>query len=145
MSALAERLVMTRRFKAPVERVYAAWTDPEQMKRWFAPGDMSVPEASADVRRGGRYRVRMAGGEDGCEFHTTGGVYREVIVNERLVFTWQWEGSDLETLVTLEFESLSANETQLTLTHEGFDSGDTRDKHGQGWDGCLANLERFVV
>jgi len=66
------------------------------------------------------------------------------VPNERLVFTWQWEGSDLETLVTLEFKGLSAGGTELTLIHEGFDSEDTRNKHGQGWDGCLANLESFL-
>ena len=144
MNAVAERLVITRTFKAPVERVYAAWTDAEQIKRWFAPGDMSVPAAEADVRKGGRYRVQMSEGGGDCAFHTTGGVYREVIPNQRLVFTWQWQGSDVETLVTLEFKSLSANETELTLRHEGFDSEDTRDKHGQGWDGCLAKLEAFL-
>jgi uncharacterized protein YndB with AHSA1/START domain len=145
MSAVAERLVVTRRFKAPVERVYAAWTDAEQMKRWFAPGDMTVPVAEADVREGGRYRVQMSDSGSDCEFHTTGGVYREVKPNRRLVFTWQWEGSDLETLVTLEFKSLSASETELTLIHEGFDNDDTRDKHGQGWDGCLAKLETYLA
>jgi uncharacterized protein YndB with AHSA1/START domain len=144
MNTVAERLVVKRRFKAPVEKLYAAWTDAEQMKRWFAPGDMSVPSAEADVVIGGRYRVKMSESGSDCEFHTTAGVYREVIPNQRLVFTWQWEGSELETVVTLEFKSLSANETELTLTHEGFDSEDTRDKHAQGWEGCLAKLDNFV-
>ena len=144
MTAVAEKLLVKRTFKAPVERVYAAWTDAEQIKRWFAPGTMSVPMAEADARQGGRYRVQMSEGDGDCAFHTTGGVYREVIPNQRLVFTWQWEGSDLETLVTLEFKSLSANETELTLIHEGFDSEETRDKHRQGWGGCLAKLEAFL-
>lgn len=144
MSAVAERLVVKRTFKAPVERVYGAWTDAEKIKRWFAPGNMTVPSAEADAVVGGRYRVQMSDGGGDCDFHTTGGVYREVVPNERLVFTWQWEGSDLETLVTLEFNAVSANETELTLIHEGFDSEDNRDKHGQGWDGCLANLETFL-
>ena len=47
-------------------------------------------------------------------------------------------------MVTLEFKSLSANETELTLIHEGFDSEETRDKHGQGWNGCLQNLAGFL-
>jgi uncharacterized protein YndB with AHSA1/START domain len=146
MNAVTERLVVKRNFKAPIEQVYAAWTDAEQIKRWLAPGQMSVPAAEADVRVGGRYRVQMADdkGEGDCEFHTTGGVYREVIPNERLVFTWQWEGSDLETVVTLEFRCVSARETELTLIHEGFDSEETRNKHGQGWEGCLANLQTYL-
>lgn len=146
MNTVAERLVVRRNFKAPIERVYAAWTEAEQIRRWLAPGRMSVPAAEADVRVGGRYRVQMAddNGEGDCEFHTTGGVYREVIPNERLVFTWQWEGSGLETVVTLEFRRVSSKETELTLIHEGFDSEDTRNKHGQGWEGCLANLQIYL-
>lgn len=145
MSAVAERLVVTRRFKAPVQRVFAAWTEPEKMKRWFAPGDMTVPAAEADVREGGRYRVQMSEGGSDCEFHVTGGVYREVVPNQRLVFTWQWEGSDQETLVTVEFRPLPDGETELTLIHEGFDNGETRDKHEQGWNGCLANLAAYLA
>ena len=45
MSAVAEKLLVKRTFNAPVERVYAAWTDADQIKRWFAPGNMSVPMA----------------------------------------------------------------------------------------------------
>jgi hypothetical protein len=66
MNAVAERLVVKRTFKAPVERVYAAWTDAEQMKRWFAPGAMSVPMAESDAREGGRYRVQMSEGGNPC-------------------------------------------------------------------------------
>ena len=145
MSAVAERLVVTRRFKAPVQRVFAAWTEPEKMKRWFAPGDMTVPAAEADVREGGRYRVQMSEGGSDCEFHVTGGVYRELVPNQRLVFTWQWEGSDQETLVTVEFRPLPDGETELTLIHEGFDNGETRDKHEQDWNGCLANLADYLA
>ena len=143
MHTVAEKLVLKRTFEAPVERVYAAWTKPEMMRRWFAPGDMTVPAAEADVRVGGRYRIQMQGGD--CEFNVTGGTYREVVPNRRLVFTWQWEGTDLETVVTVEFRSVAPNATELTLTHEGFDDEATRDKHAEGWDGCLANLARFVA
>ena len=145
MHEVVPKLVITRSFPAPVERVFEAWTDPDALRRWFCPGNMTLGIAEADVREGGRYRVQMSQGDGDCEFHTTGGVYREVTPNHRLVFTWQWEGSDLETLVTLEFKSLSADETELTLTHEGFDNEETRDKHGQGWDGCLAKLEAFLA
>ncbi len=144
MNAVAERLVVKRTFKTPVARVYAAWTDAEQMKRWFAPGEMTVPAAEADVREGGRYRVQMSESGSDYAFHTTGGVYREVVPNQRLVFTWQWEGSELETVVTLEFKSLSANETEITLIHEGFDSEDSLNKDGQGCEDCLANLEDIL-
>ena len=139
MSEERNRLVLTRLIPAGVEQVYEAWTNPTLMKRWFCPGDdMSVPIAESDPREGGRYRVQMLG-PDG-DTHTTSGVFQEVVPNERLRFTWQWEGSEVETEVTIELRALSNRETELTLVHEGFDTEEARDKHRQGWTGCLSKL-----
>ena len=69
------------------------------------------------------------------------GVYREVVPNRRLVHTWCWEGSDAESLVTVDLAPESAGTTRLTLTHSRFAQAEARDKHAQGWTGCLAKLE----
>ena len=95
-------LTLHRTLDAPVEAVYAAWTDPETMRRWFAPGDLAVARAVAEVEVGGTFLIEMRG-QNG-ESHVTRGVYREVVPNRRLVHTWQWEGSDVESLVTVELE-----------------------------------------
>ena len=56
----ATALRLTRTYAAPPEKVYAAWTDPQALKRWFAPSDdFQTPEVEADVRVGGRYRIVM--------------------------------------------------------------------------------------
>jgi uncharacterized protein YndB with AHSA1/START domain len=128
---------------APLNRVYQAWTDVDHMKRWFAPGDMRVPEAVADVQPGGRYRIVMER-TDGHQ-HIVAGEYREVVPNERLSFSWQWEGSDAITFVELRFKVIDANTTELTLVHARFVTEDARDHHGQGWAGCLANLHRYIA
>lgn len=133
------RLILKRTLQAPVEQVYRAWTTPTMIKRWFAPGDMTVPQAQADVREGGSYRITMQ--ESGGDSHTTYGTYREVVPNKRLVQTWQWEGSQEHTLLTIEFRALGERTTELTLTHERFATVDAKEQHNQGWQGCLQKLE----
>ena len=111
-------LTLHRTIDAPVEAVYAAWTDPELLRRWLAPGEASVARAVAEVEVGGTFLIEMRG-KDG-EKWLTRGLYREVVPNRRLVHTWRWEGSDVESLVTVEFEPESAGATRLTLTHSRF-------------------------
>ena len=95
-------LTLKRRLNAPPEKVYAAWTDPEKIVRWFGPRkakDGSM-RPSIDLRVGGRYRISFDT-TDG-EYHQVGGVYREVVPNERLVFSWAWHSTpERESLVTV--------------------------------------------
>ncbi|MEM7170522.1 MAG: SRPBCC domain-containing protein [Pseudomonadota bacterium] len=131
-------LMIRRTFAAPVDWVYRAWTDPAIMQQWFCPGDMTVASASADVRVGGRYEVQMQ--EPSGELRITGGIYKEVVPNAKLVFSWAWQGSDQETQVTVELTALAAEETRMTLTHKGFVDEAARDAHDRGWRGCLDKL-----
>ncbi|MCG8432862.1 MAG: SRPBCC domain-containing protein [Gammaproteobacteria bacterium] len=132
-------LTITSIIPAPVASVYDAWTQVHLVKRWFAPSDtMTVPSAELDVKPDGRYRVEMRNA-DGESFIVVG-AYREIIPNERLVFTWQWEGSDLETTVRVDFRAVDDKTTELTLHHAGFPEVETRNKHEEGWNGCLAML-----
>jgi uncharacterized protein YndB with AHSA1/START domain len=144
-------LEIKRLIKAPRERVFEAWTDPGQLKKWFGPDEkFLVPQAKVDLRAGGKYRIQMKN-PDG-EFHTAAGMYREVKPPERLVFTWAWEkdGSEpdfgevepTEMLVTLEFRGLG-QQTELVLRQEQFASVESRDRHEVGWTGCLDSLERL--
>ena len=139
----APSLTIKRHLKAPAEKVFAAWTRPEALKRWFAPSaELAVPLAEADVRVGGRYRIimRKADGEE----HRVGGVYREIVSGRKLVFTWAWESTpDRESLVTVEFKP-SGNGTELIVTHEQFADTEARDKHQQGWNGCIERFGRYL-
>lgn len=137
------QLQITESFAAPVEDLYTAWTRLDTIRRWFAPGAMTVSGAAADVRVGGRYRIVMQE-PGGGPLHIVGGEYTEVAENACLAFTWQWEGSPAQTSVRLEFRAKGRNASQLVLTHTGFGNDDARDKHGQGWAGCLENLRKVV-
>ncbi len=137
-------LTLNRRYGAPREAVFRASTDAQVLKQWFAPGDdFSVSEVETDVRVGGRYRIVMRS-TDG-EAHRVGGVYREIEAPRRLVFTWAWESTpERESLVTVELKETGGG-TELVLTHEAFVDADARDKHREGWDGCLARLSRVFA
>lgn len=136
-------LTLHRVIDAPVEAVYAAWTDPSILEQWFAPGNAVVARAVADVTVGGRFLIEMRG-SDGRK-SVVRGLYREVLPRRRLVHTWCWEGGDLETLVTVEFEPTPADKTRLTLTHSRFGQEQTRDEHERGWNACLAKLDDAIA
>ena len=132
-------LVLKRTFPATCERLFAMWTTAELLMKWFCPGrDMKVPVAEVDAREGGSYRIVMED-KDG-KTYSPSGVYEEIIPNEKLVFSWKWADSELITRVTIEFKSVGDAETELTLTHEGFPETEIRDRHNEGWEGCLSRL-----
>ncbi len=142
-TATKPSLTLKRRFKAPPAQVFAAWTDPDKVKRWMGPGEIKAVNAACDVRVGGRYRWQMKtpAGED----HDVGGIYREVVPNEKLVFTWAWKTSpERESLVTVLLKP-DGDGTLLTLTHEQFFDAEARDRHQGGWNGALDKMEKMFA
>lgn len=144
LSQTKPSLSLRRRLGAPPAKVFAAWTDPEKIIHWFGPGDARcVHEAKIDARLGGRYWIRFST-EDGEE-HGVGGVYREFVPNERLVFTWAWRTMpERESLVTVALKP-DGDGTVLILTHEQFADEPARDRHRTGWTGTLDKLDRYLT
>lgn len=134
-------LRLSRRFAAPREKVFRAWTDPDALKQWWMPADgFSVPRAEIDLRPGGHYRVTMQNPK-GERFFLVG-TYREVRAPEKLVYTWQWEETQMnigETLVTVEFHDRKGA-TEVMITHTLFPNREMRDRHSDGWNGSLERL-----
>jgi uncharacterized protein YndB with AHSA1/START domain len=142
-AVLQPSLTLKRRLKAPPAKVFAAWTDPEKMTRWMGPGEIKTMRAESDTRVGGRYRIVMQA--PGGEEYDVGGVYREVVANEKLVFTWAWRSApERESLVTLLLKP-DGDGTLLTLTHEQFADEEGRKGHEQGWNSSLDKLEKFIA
>jgi uncharacterized protein YndB with AHSA1/START domain len=136
-------LSIKRRLNAPPAKVFAAWTDSAKIARWFGPAHIEVVRAEADARVGGRYRI-VARSPDGEE-HDVSGVYREVVPERKLVFTWAWRSTpERESLVTVELKG-DGDGTLLTLTHEQFFDEGARDRHRSGWTGALDKLEKFLA
>jgi uncharacterized protein YndB with AHSA1/START domain len=136
-------LTIRRRLKASPAKVFRAWTEPEQIRRWFGPGQIQVTLADFELEAGGRWCI-VATSPDGEEHHVSGMV-REVVANAKLVYTWAWRSTpERESLVTVEFAP-DGTGTLLTLTHAQFFDEPARDRHRQGWDGALDKLERYFA
>ena len=143
-------LSMTRRFAAPREAVFAAWTDPAAIARWIGPRSIKAEVKAMTAKPGGSYRIAMHGANG--SIMNVSGTYREVVPPERLVFTWAWERfspsgqkeeEQDETLVTVEFHE-RGTWTEVVLTHELFQTAEQRDRHSVGWNGCFDVLARAL-
>lgn len=132
-------LEVTRILDATPEAVFAAWTSPGALARWFAPSaHMATTVHALDVRAGGRYRIEMR--EPGGKQHICTGEYVTVDAPHRLAFTWAWEtGDGEETLVEVSLRALPKG-CELTLRHSRFSTEGRREGHRAGWEGCLGRL-----
>lgn len=148
-------LVMERSFDAPVSLVWLLWTEPEHFKAWYGPEGATITVAEMDVRVGGArfvcIEMETPAGQRRMFFT---GEYRDVAVNERLVYTESLAdekgnpmvapgGGDEHpstTLVTVTFAE-SASRTSIKLTHEGIPA----DSPGAtGWAMALDKLSAYV-
>ena len=81
-------LEIKRFINAPPARVYAAWADPAQLKKWWGPEGVQTRNFVADVRVGGKYQWDLLNQEG--EEMTVHGEYRELVPGRKIVFTWAW-------------------------------------------------------
>ena len=138
-------LQIKRFINAPRSRVYAAWTNPAQLKEWWGPESVRTRNFAADVRVGGKYRwdLTTPEGEEMSVF----GEYRELVPEKKIVFTWKWDNDEVwenrTSVVTVELSDRDAG-TELRLTHEQLPSEESRDRHSDGWNSVLDRLEKFV-
>jgi len=137
-------LEIKRLIKAPRDRVYAAWTDPAQLKQWFGPEKVQTRELIADARVGGKFRWDLTNSEG--EKMTCRGEYRELQPDKKIVFTWQWEDDedwqDHISIITVELYD-RGGDTELRLSHEQLPNEESRDGHARGWNSALDKLEKF--
>ncbi|GGY23151.1 SRPBCC family protein [Paludibacterium paludis] len=143
-------LVVTRLIRAPRDKVFRAWTDPEWLKLWFAPNPWTVTVAEADVRPGGASRIVMRSPEG--EAFPAHGVYLEVVPNERLVFTdayvQAWEPSAKPFMTVIVTLSDEEGQTRYTarVRHWTVEDREAHEKMGfhEGWSQCAAQLAQLV-
>jgi uncharacterized protein YndB with AHSA1/START domain len=133
-----------RRFHAPVERVFDAWTSPEVMRRWFhCEPDWDTPVAEVDLRVGGMVRVVMTK-PDGSQVEARG-EYTLIERPHRLVMTWTFDDEPSnQQLIELTF-SESGDATTVLLVNSGISTDARRDAQDEGWHGCLDQLGRQVL
>lgn len=133
--------------RATTERLFRAWTDPDELQHWWRmEGEgWAFAHASLDVRVGGRYELAMTSPEG--RLHVAAGVYREVRPPTRLAFTWDWENPEDrmgETLVTVDLKPVERGGTEVVITHERFTDANRADSHERGWSQLLRLLNHMI-
>src|SRR5262249_28072570 len=131
---------------APPERVFEAWTDPQQLLAWW--GDDARYRGTRwerDLRVGGKWRSegKTAAGQS----FAVCGEYTRLERPRLLGFTWIHDWGEVErpeTKVLIEL-SRTPSGTHVRLTHSGFASESTRDDHHQGWTQILGWLQRYLA
>jgi uncharacterized protein YndB with AHSA1/START domain len=142
---MTPELRVERTFDATAEEVFDAWTSPEVLRRWWAPGpDWTAPLIEVDLRVGGRYRLATRNPQNG-EVHTVGGEYKEIRRPDRLSYSWAWEDERFQgdSTVTVEFREQDGR-TTVVLTHTGLQNDKSYGIHAYGWTEVLKSLERRV-
>ena len=154
---IGDKVVIERSFDAPIDLIWRMWTDPELFAAWYGPEGATIPVAKMDVRVGGTRLVCM-------EMQTPNGAmqmwftgeYRDVVENERLVYTESMSDengnvmtpSDMNmpeehpttTEVRVELEDVGGR-TKMVMTHAGIPS----DSPGAaGWTMALDKLAARV-
>ncbi len=136
MSQSSQRLQlrMVREFDASPQRVYRAWSDPQDLARWAWGSLGHDVTAEADVRVGGRYRITTVHPKEGVLAFT--GTYLEVDDGKKLTYTVQWEApmgyGDANETVSVEFADRDGR-TEAVFVHEGAFSEEARRVHEVGW------------
>jgi uncharacterized protein YndB with AHSA1/START domain len=142
-------LTITRVFDAPRALVWRAWTDPQQLMKWWGPEHHPAVHMAMDVRPGGAWRNYLRAVETGKDLWHHG-TFREVVPMERLVFTFVWEEEGergMENIVTITFADEgkeTRKKTRMTLHQTPFHSVAERDGHGEGWTSSLGRLGNFL-
>lgn len=142
-------LNMQRVFDAPRALVWKAWTTPETMVLWLGPVEWPAVHVSQDLRIGGSWRACLRSPKTGTDLWQ-GGVYREIVPPERLVFTFKWDeshedGPPVDTVVTVVLSETADGRTQMDFTHAGLKSEQSLTGHEHGWTSTLNRLEAFLA
>lgn len=148
LAVIDERdLVITRDLDAPRALVFGAWSEPRHLLQWMGPRHYPAVAYDADFRVGGAWRgcLRSPAGEPDL---WQGGIYREIVENERIVFTFTWDkahpAQGHETLVTVTFADLPGGKTRMVLRQQFLPSIAERDGHRGGWSSAFDRLNEHL-
>ena len=152
-------ILIERVFDAPLERLWQAWSDPQQFMRWWGVRAFTTPVAEIDFRLGGKYLYCMRA-PDGQDIWGTG-VYREIVDRQRIVFSDSFadpQGNpvsgdyygmgedfpdDLEISVTL--EDIGNGRTRQTLEHIGMPAGELAEMTTASWNESFDKLAELLA
>ena len=135
----------TRVLDAPRELVWAAWTEPEQLTRWWGPKEMSTPldKIEVDLRPGGDFRLTMVSDRTGSEFPTDM-QFREVVEPERIVFGWEATRGLGAGEVTVTLKDLGGR-TEMTTHFVGYQTDEIARESQIAWGTQIDKLAEHLA
>ena len=150
--AQLHELSITRFFDAPREMVYEVFTNPKHGPHWGGPRGFTATHVELDARPGGKWRkcLHQTGDWKGRTFPDLGqgGVFKELVPPERLVYTFAWEGQagqpTRETEITIRFTELEGSRTRMDFHQAFFDTAELRDGHNEGWNSSFDRLNEYL-
>jgi len=135
-------LELARTLPASRRQVFAAFTDADELARWWGPAGFTIPSLDFEPRMGAAYRIEMRPPE-GDSFHLRG-EFRELDPPERLAYSFEWDPpdpDDVETEVRLSFNE-RGDSTEVELAHGPFKTEERLALHRDGWGDSLDKLEQ---
>lgn len=135
----------SKTFQVPVEALYKAWTDAEQLKQWWKPMGLTLMQVENEMREGGKIAYNFEG-QEGTGLAIEG-TYQEVEPQHRLVYTWNWQLPDekLNSAYKLEvtFEG-SGSQSTITVKQQEDEHQESVKPKASAWDDELSKLAEFL-
>jgi uncharacterized protein YndB with AHSA1/START domain len=144
MTTTANTVRFHRVLRAPAERVYRAFLDPDAMAKWLPPHGFTGRVHESDARVGGRHRMSFTNFGTGAS-HSFGGTYVELTPHERIRYTDRFDDPGLpgEMQVTITLRPVSCG-TELEISQEGIPSVIPIESCYLGWQQSLSLLATLV-
>ena len=144
MSSTTGTVTLHRVFRAPPDRVYRAFIDPDAMAKWLPPHGFTGRVLSMDARVGGRYRMQFTNFSNG-QSHAFGGTYLELVPGERIVHTDSFDDPHLpgEMRTTITFRPVLVG-TEVTAVQEGIPAVIPTEMCYLGWQESLQLLALLI-
>ena len=133
-------LIVRRTIKAPIERVFAAWTEAQHLQRWWGPVGMRCNLAEIDLRVGGRYRIGNEAPSGDVVWIE--GEFERIDAPHELVYSWR-VGELGPERVTVRFATKDAG-TEVVVVHERITNPERRTRHETGWHACIDGLVGYL-
>lgn len=156
--AEVKEVTFERTYDAPAAKVWRAWTDPEQLKQWWGPDNVTIPDCQVDLRVGGRFYIVMEAGEGMGEFKGTRwpmeAKITELEPNKKLVYEARaWTEGDEESTTLEQVQELTLTEEEgktklylkATLNKVGSKAGMAAEGMKYGYGQQLDKLTKFLA
>ena len=139
-------LTLNRDFSAPVDRVFAFISEPANLKKWWGPEGVSIPEGQLDFSRIGPWSSVME--NDQKQRWKVSGTVTHIDPPTALAFTWAWHDENdargEETIVRITLSKAANNTTRLQLHQSTFSNEEARNNHKEGWTSSLRKLDQLA-